>query len=246
MPIDKNRLYDPKFYLFTELKDKCGIYQIRNLVNNKLYIGSSFRLYERMLQHFADLRRNDHENIHLQNAFNKYGEQNFIFEVIEFCDKELQYDIEQYWINNFKNTNNIYNINLIASNPPNLKGSKHPNYGKKLDRNIVEKRTKTVKEKGLFKGSNNPNYGNTGSKNALSVKFIALYNGIIYDGFREYARITGKNRGTIREHCLNRIKKKPRLYMYLEDFYKLKDEDKINLQNKAREYILNKEKSRYE
>ena len=110
MAINENRLYNPKFYSYTELKNKCGIYQIRNLKNNKMYIGSSFKLYERMLQHFADLRRNDHENTHLQNAFNKYGEQNFVFEVIEFCDKKIQYDIEQYWIDKFKNTNSIYNI----------------------------------------------------------------------------------------------------------------------------------------
>ena len=108
--------YEPKFYTDEELKNKSGIYQIRNLVNNKIYIGSAEEFYRRKnYEHFYSLRKNKHVNHKLQNAFNKYGEQNFIFEVIEFVeneDKLLEY--EQYWMDKFNVVNKGYNIQLMA------------------------------------------------------------------------------------------------------------------------------------
>lgn len=60
------------------------IYKIRNIVNGKFYIGSTIRpKYIRKYEHFSALRSNLHYNKYLQNAWNKYGESNFIFELIE-------------------------------------------------------------------------------------------------------------------------------------------------------------------
>lgn len=61
---------------------QSGIYQILNLITNEKYIGSSKNLKNRKSQHFTSLRRNVHNNLHLQNAFNKHGEQNFRFEIL--------------------------------------------------------------------------------------------------------------------------------------------------------------------
>jgi group I intron endonuclease len=61
----------------------CGIYIIQNLVNGKVYIGSSSNIRRRFSQHKSTLRHNTHKNRHLQNAWNKYGEENFEFIVIE-------------------------------------------------------------------------------------------------------------------------------------------------------------------
>jgi len=61
----------------------CGIYIIRNLVNNKIYIGSSVNIKRRFSQHKSTLRHNTHRNKHLQNAWNKYGEINFEFVILE-------------------------------------------------------------------------------------------------------------------------------------------------------------------
>lgn len=67
-----------------------GIYCIENKINHKTYIGSSKNIYQRLLKHFALLRHNKHENAHLQNAWNKYGEDNFEWLVLEKCNiKEL-------------------------------------------------------------------------------------------------------------------------------------------------------------
>jgi len=54
------------------------IYRIRNLVNNKCYIGSAKNLHNRVVKHLSDLRRNTHHSIVLQRAYNLYGELNFV------------------------------------------------------------------------------------------------------------------------------------------------------------------------
>lgn len=90
-----------------ELSKISGIYCIENKINHKVYIGSSKNLYQRLLKHFALLRHNKHENVHLQNAWNKYGEDSFEWTIIEFCDKSILTEREQYCIDLF---NAEYNI----------------------------------------------------------------------------------------------------------------------------------------
>jgi group I intron endonuclease len=66
------------------INDKiCGVYCIKNIINNNLYIGSSKNLKLRYFNHKTKLKNNKHENKHLQNAWNLYGEQNFKFYIIE-------------------------------------------------------------------------------------------------------------------------------------------------------------------
>ena len=76
----------------------CGIYKITNTVNGKFYIGSSNNIYNRWKQHKTQLNDGMHGNIHLQNAWNMYGGQNFKFEIIEECAPEIQFEREQYYL----------------------------------------------------------------------------------------------------------------------------------------------------
>jgi len=75
-----------------------GIYKITNCTNEKFYIGSSKNIQQRWYKHKALLRHNKHENQKFQNAWNKYGEDSFIFDIIEYCDEENLLDREQYYI----------------------------------------------------------------------------------------------------------------------------------------------------
>ena len=88
-----------------------GIYQIENKINSKVYIGSSNNIKRRWQKHKALLRHNKHPNSHLQAAWNKYGEDNFIFSIIELCNIDSLLDREQYFINT---RNPEYNQTLIA------------------------------------------------------------------------------------------------------------------------------------
>lgn len=86
-----------------------GIYKIECLVNGKVYIGQSINIKQRCGAHFSNLKNNRHDNIRLQRAYNKYGKDNFIFEIIEECNTNLD-DVEKYWICYFDSFNNGFNL----------------------------------------------------------------------------------------------------------------------------------------
>lgn len=85
-----------------------GIYKITNLVNGKVYIGQSVKIERRLGEHKNLLSNNRHYNYHLQQAWNKYGKENFAFEIIEKCLKEKLNEKETYWCDYYKP--NVYNI----------------------------------------------------------------------------------------------------------------------------------------
>lgn len=79
-----------------------GIYQIINSKNNKSYVGSSKSIYNRIYHHKIALQHNKHGNTHLQRSWNKYGEENFNYKVLELIEnptKERLEEREDYWIN---------------------------------------------------------------------------------------------------------------------------------------------------
>ena len=67
-----------------ELLQEKGVYALVNTINNKMYIGSTIMSFSKRCNHHVNrLRNNKHKNQHLQNAFNKYGEDNFKIVVLE-------------------------------------------------------------------------------------------------------------------------------------------------------------------
>ena len=91
-----------------------GIYKILNTVNNKFYIGSTIQGFgQRWSQHRTLLYRNKHTNSYLQNAWNKYGKEKFVFielELITTRDISKIREREQYWIDNLKPAYNLSNV----------------------------------------------------------------------------------------------------------------------------------------
>lgn len=92
------------------------IYQIKNKVNNKIYIGSAVDVRIRWLTHKSHLIKNRSNCSKLQNAFNKYGRDinNFEFSIIEECRDEDLIQREQYYIDKLSACENGYNIRKIA------------------------------------------------------------------------------------------------------------------------------------
>jgi len=106
-----------------------GIYQWRNLIDNKVYIGQTINFEKRKKRHLHQLIKNKHYNPHLQSAWNKYGESNFIFEILqEINDCNKLDDIETQMINNI-DVSMRYNIFLVAAT---RRGIKHSEKTKKL------------------------------------------------------------------------------------------------------------------
>jgi group I intron endonuclease len=99
------------------------IYRIVCTVTGKFYVGSALNLSHRRKNHFNALLRNDHCNAKLQNAFNKYGPDTFIFEVLEFVlIPELLTAREQYWFDKLKPFGKKgFNIAPFAGSPLGVK-----------------------------------------------------------------------------------------------------------------------------
>lgn len=101
------------------------IYQIRNIENDKRYIGSTIEPNKRFAWHQRYLRIEKHHSIRLQRAWQKYGEKNFVFEIIRTCDAEMILQEEQKEINLWNFDADLYNTNPLAEKPPIFYGEEH-------------------------------------------------------------------------------------------------------------------------
>lgn len=117
---------------------KSGIYLIENVINNKKYVGQSLNVAYRISKHKCCLRKNTHENQYLQRSFVKYGEENFQFTILEYCEVEMLDEREVFYINFFDSMNFEKGFNLESGG----------NLGK-----IVSESTREKK-----RGENNPMY----------------------------------------------------------------------------------------
>ena len=82
----------------------CGIYSISFIDKDKIYIGSSNDICRRGAEHLNFLKQNKHCNNKLQNAFNKYGIENFKFEIldtIEYTTHKELIKLEQEYLDIF-------------------------------------------------------------------------------------------------------------------------------------------------
>lgn len=167
------------------------IYIIINNINHKVYIGQTIDIKRRWHSHIYDLRNNNHINIYLQRAWNKYGENNFEFKILEEISDELLNEKEKYWINFYKSFDREYGYNLTTggdnfelsnevkdqisqsmkgkskskSHRQNLSNSRigvsPSNKGKKMSEEQKEKIRKTFQEKHPNKGQKAWNKGLT-------------------------------------------------------------------------------------
>ncbi|MFA5207144.1 MAG: GIY-YIG nuclease family protein [Candidatus Paceibacterota bacterium] len=94
---------------------ESGIYKIENIINNKKYIGSAKNIEKRWYQHKYALNNNCHDNSYLQNAWNKYGANNFKFDVLEKVKPEKLIEREQHYINLHDACNKIVGYNLAPT-----------------------------------------------------------------------------------------------------------------------------------
>lgn len=116
-----------------------GVYKISNVLDNRVYIGSSINVIGRLAEHKRDLKNNCHHNIHLQRFVNKYGLDKLNFNLFEECDNYLER--EQYYLDTL---DNLFNTSISATAP--MLGKKH-----------TKESLKKISE--ASKGKNNAMYG---------------------------------------------------------------------------------------
>lgn len=96
--------------LITEAPGKSGIYIIRCNKSKSVYVGSAKDLNQRCKEHNKRFRNKNHPNRHLQNIFNKFGQDSLSFNLLKYCEIDKLIQTEQYYIDNTKNLVNICKI----------------------------------------------------------------------------------------------------------------------------------------
>lgn len=92
---------------------KSGVYKITCKVNGKIYIGSSKNMHIRYNEHMSDFKigRNSPR---MQNSWNKYGDENFTFEILETCEREknIILEKEQFYLDKFESYDRNIGFNI--------------------------------------------------------------------------------------------------------------------------------------
>jgi group I intron endonuclease len=121
-----------------------GIYKIINKVNGKVYYGSSNDIINRFNQHKSLLNRQKHQNIHLQRSWNKYGKDNFEFNIIELINEDELVLTEQKYLDLCKlSPSKFYNIGYDSNSA--TRGKIHTEETKRKISISVSKSMKGIK-----------------------------------------------------------------------------------------------------
>lgn len=91
-----------------------GIYQIKNTINGGVYFGRSVDVPDRLTHHKNELRRKVHRNKRLQNAWNKYGESAFKFELVWENQPEELYELEGFVLDFMWGHDRLYNHHKLS------------------------------------------------------------------------------------------------------------------------------------
>jgi len=127
------------------------IYKISNMIDDRIYIGSTINIKGRWTEHKRKLSMNKHENIHLQRFVNKYGINSIYFDIIEEVDNNVLLSKEQHYIDVTKNKFNIaicssapmfgknHSIESLKKISLSSSGINNPMYGKKRPSWLIDK-----------------------------------------------------------------------------------------------------------
>ena len=93
---------------------KAYIYFIINKITGERYVGQTTNFVRRKNEHLSQLKDKTHINKKLQNAWDKYGENNFIVEKIQYdnISKEELNNEEIKYIKQYDSYNNGYNLTI--------------------------------------------------------------------------------------------------------------------------------------
>lgn len=140
---------------------KIGVYEIKNIINGKRYIGSTKDIDKRFKQHKVNLNNGSHLCLPLQRSWNKYGSDNFEFNTLVTCETEEDSRvIEQEYLD--KEFDELYNLSKTSAGGDNI--SYHPNRSeivKKIRNGVVQRYANMSKEEKIEK------HGKFGSTNGM-------------------------------------------------------------------------------
>lgn len=105
-----------------------GIYKITCLATNEVYIGQSTAIMRRWATHKRELKKGIHYNKHLQRTYNKYGEENFSYDILEQCPSDKLNEREKFYIKLYNSFEKGFNQDIGGSD---ISGENNPMFGVK-------------------------------------------------------------------------------------------------------------------
>lgn len=111
-----------------------GIYLIKNIVNNKIYIGQSTDIRRRWLEHLRSgqpekygVKSERDCNAPIHKAIQKYGVEKFLITILEECPREQLNEKEKIWISKLQSNVKTIGYNIGNGGQENfaLKGENH-------------------------------------------------------------------------------------------------------------------------
>jgi group I intron endonuclease len=100
------------------MENVCGIYCIERISDSAVYVGQSMACRSRINQHKHHLRKGNHRNTRLQRAYNKHGEESFMFRVLEICDANSLDEREQFHLDKARSGGLVvFNMGDVAACP---------------------------------------------------------------------------------------------------------------------------------
>lgn len=122
------------------MKKLIGIYRIKNLINNKVYIGSSVNIKQRFREHKRALLNGVHHSRHLQKSWDKYKESSFEWNILEFItDVSILRKREKELILEYKANDGDFGYNSSLPDENSLGTSGHSDETKELLRRLYYK-----------------------------------------------------------------------------------------------------------
>lgn len=194
----------------------CGIYRITNTVNNKCYIGKAKNIYRRFSVHKTNSRLPNPDKRSsplLYYALNKYGIDNFTFEIVESLEvnENILKERELYWMDYYNSYEGCCGYNLRRDSSTNM--IVHPKTTEKMSNNLKEQWANGVRAEHGKKLSENwkTNKGRAEAQSKLFSKTLTKYSYNIFTSDNEFI-----------ENCLHKRLKELNLDGAIQKMFKYK------------------------
>lgn len=200
-----------KLIPITEFNKKfCGIYICLCLTTGKYYLGSSIEFVGRQRNHINLAKKGCHHSNRFQDAWNKYGENSFVFLKIRDCKQENTKIIEQFYLDRYQpwrmgmgfNKSRAASCSIGENNG--MFGRKHSiktkQHWSKIRKNKKLSEEQKIKRRVTQTKNNHYYFTNINTHKVFycqSVRFFATKNGLDPRALTRVWKLTTNNKGVI-------------------------------------------------
>lgn len=210
----------------------CGIYKITNKILNKHYIGRSIHIEDRWKEHI----RGKGSSL-LFTDFQKYGLDNFSFEIIELCTEDIIHQRERYWIEYYGSFVDGYNKNDGGDNSIYATAqTKKPIYCYNLNGEFIKK-YESLSDAERDTGISNSNISRAAKTKGRTKNYLWTY--VYHENISPYERYlgdVGKNSGKT-------IYQFDKQMNFIQEFVSAKEAERITgINNSSINQVCNKKR----